>query len=173
MRHGIIWLYILFWMVLSESAKAQTLCIGIIISLLVTILNKDLMRKDIQLNFKKNILNWITYIITLIKEILVSNFNVAKIVLSPKILISPQIVTIKTKIKSDFHKTIFANTITLTPGTLAISMDGDKIVVHCLKGEFATGLNNSTFEKIILKFKNNTYLCGANYWFRCKDSTFG
>lgn len=157
MRHGIIWLYLLFWMVLSENAKVQTLCIGMIISLIVTILNKDLMCKNRQLNFRKNIVNWIFYIIMLIKEVLVSNFNVAKIVLSPKILISPQIVTIKTKIKSDFHKTIFANTITLTPGTLTISMDGDKITVHCLKGEFATGLNNSAFEKIILKVEEDRY----------------
>ena len=93
----------------------------------------------------------------LIKEIIVSNFHVAKIVLSPQIAISPQIVIIKTKIKSDFHKTIFANSITLTPGTLTISMDRDKITVHCLKDEFARGLTNSAFEKIILKVEEGIY----------------
>jgi multicomponent Na+:H+ antiporter subunit E len=157
MNYGVIWLYLLFWIVLSENAKAQTLCIGIIISLLVTILNKDLICKNRQINFKKNIISWMSYIIMLIKEVIVSNFNVAKIVLSPKILISPQIVTIKTKIRSDFHKTIFANTITLTPGTLTILMEGDKIAVHCLKGEFAVGLTNSAFEKIILKVEEDSY----------------
>ncbi len=157
MYYGIVYLYLLFWIVLSENVKAETLCIGIIISLLVTSLNKDLMCNNKQLNFRKNIVRWISYTIMLIKEILVSNFNVAKIVLSPKIVISPQIVTIKTKIKSDFHKTIFANSITLTPGTLTISMDRDKIAVHCLKDEFAKGLTNSAFEKIILKVEEDIY----------------
>ena len=157
MYYRIIWIYLLFWMILSENAKAQTICIGIIISLLVTILNMNLMRSNRKFNFKKNIVGWISYTILLIKEILVSNFNVAKIVLSPKIVISPQVVTIKTKIKSNFHKTIFANSITLTPGTLTISMEGDKIAVHCLKGEFVSGITNSTFEKIILKVEECIY----------------
>ena len=100
-------------------------------------------------------MSWIVYIIKLIKEILISNFNVAKIVLSPKLIISPKIVVINTKVKSDFYKTIFANSITLTPGTLTISMDKNTITVHCLKDEFAMGLIDSDFEKIILKVEED------------------
>ncbi|MGH4138152.1 Na+/H+ antiporter subunit E [Clostridium sp.] len=155
MYYWIIYLYLLFWVVISGNAKVETICIGIIISLLVSRLNKDLMCSNTKINFRKNIMPWIVYTIILIKEILVSNFNVAKIVLSPKLVISPQIVTINTKIKTDFHKTIFANSITLTPGTLTISMDRDNITVHCLKEEFAKGLINSDFEKIILKVEED------------------
>ncbi|MFT5871634.1 MAG: multicomponent Na+:H+ antiporter subunit E [Clostridium sp.] len=157
MNYWIAYLYLLFWIVISENAKVETICIGIIISLLVASLNKDLMCGKRKLNFKKNTARWITYIIIWIKEIVVSNFNVAKIVLSPQILISPKIVTINTKIKSDFHKTIFANSITLTPGTLTISMVRDEIIVHCLKEEFSRELTNSVFEKIILKIEEDTY----------------
>ena len=155
MYYGIV--YLLFWIVLSANAKVETVCIGIIVSLLVRNLNKDLMCSNRQVNFMKNIGKWLSYTIILIKEIIVSNFNVAKIVLSPRIVISPQIVTINTKIKSDFLKTIFANSITLTPGTLTISMDRDKITVHCLKDEFANGLINSDFEKIILEVEEDIY----------------
>lgn len=157
MYYRTIFLYLLFWIVLSENVKAETLCIGIIISLIVTSLNKILLQSDKLLYSKKNIVLWIYYTIILIKEILVSNINVAKIVLSPKLEISPQVIIIRTKIKSDFNKTIFANSITLTPGTLTISLDGDKIAVHCLKDEFALGLNNSDFEKIILKVEEGIY----------------
>ncbi|MBU3142053.1 Na+/H+ antiporter subunit E [Clostridium sp. CF012] len=157
MYYRTVILYLLFWIVLSENVRAETLCIGIIISLLVTSLNVNLVHSNRQLNFKRNILLWISYTIKLIKEILVSNFNVAKIVLSPQIVISPQVVIIRTKIKSDFHKTIFANSITLTPGTLTISLDRDKIVVHCLKDEFALGLTNSDFENVILKVEEGIY----------------
>ena len=155
MYYGIV--YLLFWIVLSANAKVETICIGIIVSLLVRNLNKDLMCSNRQVNFMKSIGKWLSYTIILIKEIIVSNFNVAKIVLSPRIVISPQIVTINTKIKSDFLKTIFANSITLTPGTLTISMDRDKITVHCLKDEFANGLINSDFEKIILEVEEDIY----------------
>lgn len=157
MYYGVVYIYLIFWIVLSENVKVQTLCIGIIISLLIAILNKDLIFSNRKLNFKKNILRWIYYTIKLLKEILVSNFNVAKIVLSPQIIISPQIVTIKTKIKSDFNKAIFANSITLTPGTVTISIDEDKITVHCLRDEFTRDLSNSAFEKIILKVEENIY----------------
>lgn len=156
MYYEIIFLYLLFWITLSQNVKAETLFIGIIISLLITILNKDLIGSK-QLNIRKNILHWIFYTIILIKEIIVSNIHVAKIVLSRKIEISPQVVIIKTKIKSDFNKTVFANSITLTPGTLTISMDRDNIAVHCLKDEFAIGLTNSSFEKIILKIEEGIY----------------
>jgi len=156
MYYQIIFLYLLFWIILSQNTKVETLCVGIIISLLITILNINLINNK-RLNFKKNIVQWISYTIFLIKEIIVSNFNVAKIVLSPHVVISPQVVIIETKIKSDFHKAIFANSITLTPGTLTISLDRDKIAVHCLKDEFARGLSNSVFEKIILKVEEGFY----------------
>jgi multicomponent Na+:H+ antiporter subunit E len=155
MYYGIV--YLLFWIVISGNIKAETLCIGIIISLLITSLNKELVYSNRKLNLIKNIVQWIYYTIMLVKEILVSNFNVAKIVLSPKLVISPQIVIINTKIKSDFHKTIFANSMTLTPGTLTISMDEDEIIVHCLRDEFTKELTNSPFEKIILKVEENSY----------------
>lgn len=157
MYYGIVYLYLLFWIVISENARIETLCIGIIISLLVTTLNKDLMSINRKLNFRENSILWISYTGLLLKEIIVSNINVAKIVLSPRIVISPQIVKVKTKIKSDFNRAIFANTITLTPGTLTVLMDGDEIFVHCLKGEFSKDLTNSAFEKKILKIEEGIY----------------
>lgn len=156
MYYWIVYVYLLFWIILSENIKTETLFIGIIICLLVRGLNKNLMCKNKYFNFK-NIARWISYTIVLIKEIVVSNLNVAKIVLSPKMIITPQIITINTKIKSNFHKAIYANSITLTPGTLTISLDNDNIIVHCLKEEFAKELPNSIFEKIILKVEEHIY----------------
>ena len=157
MYYGIVYLYLLFWMVLSENLTIEAFFIGIVISLLVTTLNKDIISDFKKINLRKNIISWVSYTLMLIKEILISNFNVAKIVLSPRMEISPTIVKIKTKIKSDFHKTIFANSITLTPGTLTISMNKDEIAVHCLKDEYAIGIMNSEFERLILKVEEDIY----------------
>ncbi|MPN50037.1 Na(+)/H(+) antiporter subunit E [bioreactor metagenome] len=87
----------------------------------------------------------------LIKEIFKSNFHVAKVVLSPKLNISPTIVTITTNLKSDFDKTILANSITLTPGTLTLDMTEEKLIIHCLEENSIKDLQNSIFENILLK----------------------
>ena len=157
MYYRIVILYLLFWVILFENAKAETLFIGLVISLLVLSLNKNLIFSKRNINFRRNTVSFICYVTILIKEILVSNFSVAKIVLSPQVIISPQIAIIKTKMKSDFHKMIFANSISLTPGTLTIAMDKDKITIHCLKDEFAKGITNSVFEKIILRVEETIY----------------
>jgi len=46
--------------------------------------------------------------------------------------ISPALVKVKTVCKSDLAKVTFANSITLTPGTITVDIEGDKLLVHGL-----------------------------------------
>ena len=73
----------------------------------------------------------------LIKEIVVSNWQVAKIVISPKMPLKRNLVTVNANQRTPLGKVIFANSITLTPGTVAVEMLGDKIRVHALSLEEA------------------------------------
>lgn len=93
------------------------------------------------------------YLLILIQEVIKANIDVAKIVLNPKIHVDPVVVSFKTKLKQDFTKTILANSITLTPGTITINFEDDVYMIHCLKSEFAGGLGNSKFEEILLKIE--------------------
>jgi len=59
-----------------------------------------------------------------------ANLDVAVRVIHPDVPIRPGIVKVRTTLKSDMAKTFLANSITLTPGTLTIDIDGDDFYVH-------------------------------------------
>lgn len=153
MNYKILGLYILFWLILAQTFNIERIVVGTLICIVVFVFNKEFLnvnKKDNSLTIS-NVKYSLLYIAVLIKEIFMSNFHVAKIVLSPKLNIASSIVTINTKLKSDFDKTILANSITLTPGTLTLDMTEDKLVIHCLDMETAEALQHSRFENILLK----------------------
>ncbi|TWU48116.1 Na+/H+ antiporter subunit E [Rubripirellula reticaptiva] len=73
----------------------------------------------------------------LIKEIVVSNIQVAKIILSAKMPLKRNIVMVTASQKSPLGRVIMANSITLTPGTVSMDLIGNKIKVHALSLEEA------------------------------------
>jgi len=64
------------------------------------------------------------------KELVVSNVKLAAIVLSPSLPINPGIVKVRTRLKSRMGRLMLANSITLTPGTLTVELEGEWIYVH-------------------------------------------
>lgn len=73
----------------------------------------------------------------LLKEIVLANFAVARIVLNPRLPISPCLITIDASELPPVSQATLANAITLTPGTLSIDVDRGRIEVHCLTRESA------------------------------------
>ena len=73
----------------------------------------------------------------LFKEIVESNITVAKIILSPKMNLKRNLVTVPAGPQSELGKVILANAITLTPGTVSVKMEDDEILVHALSFEGA------------------------------------
>jgi len=150
---SLIFICLLYWVILSERFTLEGVLVGSLVTLTVLYFNRDSIadiRTDKSFKMQK-LQYWGLYVLLLIKEIVKSNFHVAKIVLSPKLRISPMIVKINTCIKSDFDKVILANSITLTPGTLTIILENDELLIHCLEEESARGLTDSDFERVIMK----------------------
>ncbi len=80
------------------------------------------------------------YWLWLIKEVVVANIDVARRVwLGPK-SISPMVINIKASQKTDLGMVIYANSITLTPGTVTLDLQGNRLKVHALTKEAAAGL---------------------------------
>ena len=75
------------------------------------------------------------YFIWLSKEIVISNLLVVKHIWLGNDSISPQFATITASQQSDMGKVIYANSITLTPGTVTVVMEGNKFLVHSLLGQ--------------------------------------
>lgn len=83
----------------------------------------------------------LTYWGWLVKEIVMSSLQVSKIILSPKMNISPTIVRVKAKSRGDVGQVLFANSITLTPGTIAIDIDEQGwLTVHGITRDTAEGV---------------------------------
>ncbi len=79
----------------------------------------------------------LTYWVWLMIEIVKANWIVIKACLRAELDINPALVKVKTSCESDLARTTFANSITLTPGTVSVTLEGDKILVHALYEEEA------------------------------------
>lgn len=91
------------------------------------------------------------YYLWLIKEVVVSNIAVARIVWQGVDAISPNVVTVTAHQKTDLGKVIYANSITLTPGTVSIDLQGDQITVHALTRETAANLLEGEMDRRICR----------------------
>lgn len=79
----------------------------------------------------------LSYFMWLFREIIDANLTVIKAVLSPEMKINPSMISVPAPQKTDIGKTMFANSITLTPGTVSVEMQDDSILVHALLTEMA------------------------------------
>jgi multicomponent Na+:H+ antiporter subunit E len=80
------------------------------------------------------------YIPWLLWQIVRSNVDVARRILSPSVRISPKLIEVPSNQKTDLGNVIYANSITLTPGTITIRIRDGVILVHALSEEAAEEL---------------------------------
>ena len=84
------------------------------------------------------IVQLLVYLIWLLSEIIKANISVLAKILSPGHAIDPDLVRLNPSGKSDLGRALFANSITLTPGTVTVDVYDDKFVVHALVRENAS-----------------------------------
>jgi multicomponent Na+:H+ antiporter subunit E len=77
-------------------------------------------------------LRFLLYLPWLLKETLVSNLHVARLILSPRLPISPIMVHYRASQQTDLGRVIYANSITFTPGTITTNVTGSDLEVHSL-----------------------------------------
>ncbi|MDP8203476.1 MAG: Na+/H+ antiporter subunit E [Candidatus Tenebribacter mawsonii] len=145
---------LIVWILLAGTDQ-QEIIIGAIVSLLLTIIffSKATIFSEFHIN-PKAIFYSIIYIFVFSWELLKSNLDVAFRVIHPTIPINPGIVKVKTKLKSKLGRTILANSITLTPGTLTVETNGEDYYIHWIDVtsndiEGATKQIVSKFEKYL------------------------
>jgi multicomponent Na+:H+ antiporter subunit E len=79
-------------------------------------------------------------------EIIKANWDVARMIVHPRLPISPTVVTIKATQKSDLGQVIFANSITLTPGTVSVRLLPGEIIVHAISEAGAADLESGRMD---------------------------
>jgi multicomponent Na+:H+ antiporter subunit E len=138
----------LFWLILIPSYTIENIVAGLFVCLGALWFSSELLIDEEQASIysKKGILLYVRYVYHLIIEIVKANIDVAKIVLSKNMDIQPHFFKVPLNIKKDLNKVIYANAITLTPGTLSVDIKDDYILVHALTSAAANGIEGSVLE---------------------------
>jgi multicomponent Na+:H+ antiporter subunit E len=157
-KHGAVFLYLLlflFWLILSAKLDLVIIVTGLLASLLVVFYNYDLIFNPLEATrlTLRTIKRLIVLFFVLIMNIVKSNIEVAKIVLSPKMKIDPGFVSIRQPLKKELNQAFYANAITLTPGTLSIDCSNNVIIVHGLVQSQVKSIEGSSLEKVFIDFE--------------------
>ena len=145
--------YFLLWLIFNGRITFEIIIAGALISFMLDMF----IRKVLHLNLTagklfmavKILPNIVMYIIVLLVEIIRANFSIIRMVLAPQIDVEPCLVKFRTHLKTEAARVALANSITLTPGTITVSLEGDNLLVHALNREIADGLQGSIFERLL------------------------
>lgn len=139
------------WLILNGKITLEICILGLCISaalfyFMCRFLNYSVKR---ELQLFRRIPFLIRYGAVLVEEIVKANVCVLKIIVSPELQPEPAVVYFDTELKTGLAKVLLANSITLTPGTITVSVEDSRFCVHCLDRELAEGLENCVFVKLL------------------------
>jgi multicomponent Na+:H+ antiporter subunit E len=131
----------LLWLLLSGHYTPMLLGLGAASCLLVWYISRrmDLVDHEdhpLHLHPVKLVLYWAW----LCAEVVKSNIDVARRIIDPRLPIQPRLMTVRTSQRTELGQVIYANSITLTPGTVSIDLKGHEIEVHALAADPAESL---------------------------------
>lgn len=126
-----------FWFALSGQTAPLFIALGVASLLVVLALSVRLKIIDRDASPYHRAPQLALYLGWLLVEIVKANIAVIVKIVAPKHAIDPVIVRMRTTARTDLGKALFANSITLTPGTVTVDVEGDRLVVHALVRENA------------------------------------
>lgn len=151
-------MYVLFlaaWIIFNGNITLEILIFGVVIAAVMLAFMCHFMDYSLQkeMNVYKKSICFLTYVVILLREIVKANLAIIPRILTIEEEMEPVIVKFRTYLKSDFTKMLLANSITLTPGTITVEMEGDEYTIHCLDTSLAEGLADSDIEKALKKLE--------------------
>ena len=148
------------WIQLSGLFDIFHLSLGVVSCIIVARTSGDLLfsKKRFERKHFYLLSRFVRYLPWLIYQIILANIYVMKLALHPKmsVLIDPHIVRFKTRLKEDLPLTTFANSITLTPGTITVLIKEDYFYVHSISKKVADDLLTGEMEQKVSEiYKEN------------------
>ena len=150
-------LFLALWIVFNGTFTWEIFWIGTVISAALYWFVCRFMEYSIKKDLAglKKLGKVLIYVVTLVVEIVKANRQVIHYILTSKYEVEPVLVRFKTKLKKDSSRAVLANSITLTPGTITVSLTDNEYVVHCLDKELAEGMEDSVFVKQLDKMEQH------------------
>ncbi len=141
----LFFILLLVWLLLSGHYTFLIISLGVISCFFCVYLTRRANILDNELVPVTFFPRIIQYIIWLIKEIIVSNISTAKVILTNSE--NPEIFIVKCTQKTPEGKTTYANSITLTPGTVTTDIKNNILEVHALTSEFGDDVRSGDMDK--------------------------
>lgn len=144
-------LFFIVWIIFNGRVTLEIVLFGIAISGLmfafVCKFTDYSMEKERK--FYKKCPLFCKYAVLLVKEIIKANLAVCYLILTRREVTEPVLVKVHTNLKTETARVILANSITLTPGTITVSLAGQELLVHCLDKSLAEGMEDSEFVRLL------------------------
>jgi multicomponent Na+:H+ antiporter subunit E len=141
------------WILWSGHFEALLLSLGALSCVIVILVVRRMRILDAEGAPIEVSLRLIPYLPWLFWEIAKANVDVARRILDPRLPISPCIIRVKAGQKRDLGRVIYANSITLTPGTISVDTQGETITVHALTREAAAGVETGEMDRRVSRLE--------------------
>ncbi len=144
-------LYFVLWVILNGKWTTEIGLFGVAFAAVAYVFSCKYMGYKLSVDFAliSRIPSAVRYGATLLREIVKANVTVMKMILDRDFEPKPQLVQFDAGLVRDRHRVALANSITLTPGTITVSLDGDHYVVHCLDASLVDGLDDGDMPTLL------------------------
>ena len=144
------------WSLWSGYFVPLLISLGVVSVLVVVVLSRRMKLVDeegVPLHILPRLLLYAPW---LVWEVVKANLDVAKRVLHPGLPIHTMLIKVKAGQRSDLGRVIYANSITLTPGTVSVDIEGETITVHALSKEAADGVLTGAMDARVTKLEGQS-----------------
>ena len=142
-----------FWLALSGHYTAMLITAGAVSSLVCVLAAIRMRTADREGHPIELFAGTLTYYPWLVREIAKSAWAVTKIILDPRLPISPTMTRVRGSQATAAGLATYANSITLTPGTITVAVDGDELTVHAIVREGALDVEAGEMDRRVRRFE--------------------
>jgi multicomponent Na+:H+ antiporter subunit E len=136
---------VLLWLLLAGSLHPQELIAALVVGVIASAIAGPRLAvfSGVRLTPAAP-LSLLRYLIRFVTALVRANLDMARRVLTPSLPLRPAVVEVKTELQSSLGRLLLANSITLTPGTLTVDVQGDRLLIHWVDCEPGTDLETAT-----------------------------
>lgn len=150
-------LYFALWVIFNGSITLEICLFGVVIAAAIFAFTCKFM--DYSIAKEKRIIRkgyqFVRYAGVLVTEIIKANFTVIHMILSEREELEPVLVSFHSNMQTTESRALLANAITLTPGTITVTLENSDYVVHCLDESLAEGMDDSVFVRMLTKMERD------------------
>jgi multicomponent Na+:H+ antiporter subunit E len=142
-----------FWIVLSGHYTPVLIAAGVVSAAVCVLVAIRARVADAEGHPVQLVRGAVTYFPWLIREIVKSAWSVATIIVHPRLPISPTMTVVRASQKTTVGVATYANSITLTPGTITVRVNGNDLTVHALTRDGALDLEGGAMDSRVSRFE--------------------